>query len=106
MREVNDNPVDPLGNLGPAIKPKAAPAPDPIKSFEQINDGHKALETIAETLRKQLGTVIVSDGQAEDWEGLCIKPNLCHCGANLSELQGVYLCARLDCRACQCKEQA
>lgn len=106
MKTNPDNAIDSLGNLGPAVKPKAAPAPDPIKSFEQINDGHKALETIAETLRKKLGTVIVSDGQAEDWEGLCIKTNLCHCGANLSELDGVYLCARLDCRACQFKGQA
>jgi len=76
MRETDHLPIDPLGQLGKAIKPVAPPPPDPVKAFEQINDGQKALETIAETIRKQItpdssfGLPIVTDGQLADWEGL------------------------------------
>lgn len=55
MKTTNDNPVDPLGSLGSPIRPAAPPAPDPVREFEHISDTNKALETIAETLRKQLG---------------------------------------------------
>lgn len=38
MRSTTDNPVDPLGNLGQAIKPAApAPAPSPAQGFELGN---------------------------------------------------------------------
>lgn len=75
MKSTNDNPLDPLGNLGAPIRPTKPAAPDVVKPFEHgdhslIGDSNKALESIAETLRKQLP--IVSDGQAEDWEGLCV----------------------------------
>lgn len=79
MRSTTDNPVDPLGNLGPAIKPKAAPAPDPVKVFEQqrdrplIGNTSNAMDTIAETLKKS-SLPTVSDGQESDWEGICARP--------------------------------
>ncbi len=59
MRSTTDNPVDPLGTLGKAIKPTAPAAPDPVKSFESATDlpliaDHKTVaETIAETLRRK-----------------------------------------------------
>lgn len=62
MREVNDNPVDPLGTLGHPIKPSPIAKPDTARPFERGNHGRdgkliadqsKALETIAETLRKK-----------------------------------------------------
>ena len=77
MKTTNDLPVDPLGNLGAPIRPTAAPAPDPVKTFEQqrdrplIGSTSTAIETITETLRKNSG-VVVSDGQEADWEGLCL----------------------------------
>ena len=62
MREVNDNPVDPLGTLGHPIKPSPIAKPDTMKPFESgtwtpagthIENHAKALETIVETLRKK-----------------------------------------------------
>lgn len=59
MREVHENPADPLGSLGPAIKPATPARPDPVRQFEQasdlplISDHSKALESIADTLRKK-----------------------------------------------------
>lgn len=58
MRSTNDLPINPLGSLGAPIRPAAPPAPDVVKPFEQqnhdlLNDQSKALETIAETLRKK-----------------------------------------------------
>lgn len=53
MRTTNDNPVDPLGTLGPAVKPATPPAPDPVKAFEHINDQTTAIQTVADTLRKK-----------------------------------------------------
>lgn len=71
MRQVNDNPIDPLsGSLGPAVKPKATPKPDPVREFEratdrkELGDHSKALEAIAETIRKQ-----ITPGDAEEWQG-------------------------------------
>lgn len=74
MREVNDNPVDPLGTLGQAIRPTKPAQPDPIREFELVGDHNRALESIAETLRKKAAPVpVISDGQESDWEGLCIE---------------------------------
>lgn len=54
MRSTTDNPVDPLGTLGAPIRPAApAPAPDPFKAFEHINDHSKAVESIVDTLRRK-----------------------------------------------------
>lgn len=65
MREVNDNPVDPLGSIGSPIRPSAPAQPDQVKAFEQmpdrhlINDPNAALEAICESLRKkEFGRVI------------------------------------------------
>lgn len=75
MRSTNDNPIDSLGSIGAPIRQPAPAKPDPVRPFEQgdhsngIGDHSKALESIAETIRKQL-PVIVSDGQEADWEGL------------------------------------
>lgn len=76
MREVNDNPVDPLGSLGPAVKPATPTAPDQFKAFEHINDSTKAMESVADTLRKKQAaapvptivpvTVTFDDGSEQD----------------------------------------
>lgn len=60
MRQTNDNPVDPLGNLGAPIRPAAPTAPDRVKDFEQaadrplIGDHSKAVQSIADTLRRKV----------------------------------------------------
>ncbi len=57
MRSTNDNPLDPLGQLGQAIKPATVAKPDPVRQFEQptdrplIADHSKALEAVRDTLR-------------------------------------------------------
>lgn len=59
MKTTNDLPLDPLGTLGPAIKPATPATPDPVRVFEQqtdrplIADQSKAVQTIADTLRKK-----------------------------------------------------
>ena len=73
MKSTHDNAIDPLGSLGSPSRPAAPAAPDPVREFEHINDASKAIESIAETLRKKSG-VTVEQGQAEDWEGMCIDP--------------------------------
>lgn len=58
MRSTNDNPTDSLGSLGAPVRQAAAPAPDPVRAFERINDHSKALESVAETLRKKAAAPI------------------------------------------------
>lgn len=70
MRTNPDTPIDPLGSLGSPIKPTAAPAPNPVREFEHINDQNKAVESVIETLRKKQA----EQGNAEGWEGLCASP--------------------------------
>ena len=64
MRTTNDNPIDPLGQLGKAVKQPAAAKPDTMKPFESgtwtpagshIANAKSAQQTIAEALapRKQ-----------------------------------------------------
>jgi hypothetical protein len=58
MRSTPDLPVDPIGNLGQAIKPTPAIKPDTVKPFERgdhslISDHSRARESIADTLRKK-----------------------------------------------------
>lgn len=73
MKSTNDNPVDPLGSLGQVIRPTKPAEPDPIKAFEHIADTDKALESIAETLRRKAAPVpVITDGQESDWEGICM----------------------------------
>lgn len=75
MKSVHDNPIDPLGQIGKPIRPEPPKKPDPVREFEHIGDTSKALDTMAETLRKT-GTPapVIDDGQASDWEGLCMDP--------------------------------
>lgn len=37
MRSVQENPADPLGSIGPAIRPATPPAPSPAKTFETVD---------------------------------------------------------------------
>jgi hypothetical protein len=58
MRSTPDLPVDPIGNLGQAIKPTPAAKPDTARPFETgdhslISDHSKAVQSIADTLRKK-----------------------------------------------------
>lgn len=76
MRSTNDNPIDPLGQIGKAIKPAAPSKPDTVKPFETgdhslIGNTDKVIESIAETLRKKPEA---TPGSYEDW------------GCDLSEL--------------------
>ena len=78
MRSTNDNPIDSLGSIGSPIRQPAPAKPDTVRPFERgdhsggIGDQSKALESIAETIRKQITPV--SPGKAEEWEGLCLDP--------------------------------
>jgi len=72
MRTNHDNPIDSLGSIGSPIRQPAPAKPDPAREFERISDHSKALETVAETLRKPAAPV--SPGKAEEWEGLCLDP--------------------------------
>ncbi|HEY8879189.1 MAG TPA: hypothetical protein VIN03_16595 [Roseateles sp.] len=67
MKTTQDLPLDPLGGLGAPIRPTKPAAPDPIKQFEHINDQNKAVQTIADTLRKKAE---VMPGAVEEWQGL------------------------------------
>lgn len=73
MRSTPDNPIDSLGSIGAPIRQPAPAKPDTVRPFEAgdhsggIGDHSKALDTLAETLRKP-----VSPGKAEEWEGLCL----------------------------------
>lgn len=76
MKSPTENPLDPLGNLGPAIKPAAKPAPAPVPVAPGVvRNSSGQLETqIAPPapVWHPLPTVVIEDGQAEDWEGLCL----------------------------------
>ena len=60
MRSTNDNPIDPLGSIGSPIRESKPAAPDPVKSFESqadrplIGDHSKAVQSIADTLRRKV----------------------------------------------------
>ena len=72
MRETNE-PKDGEIVLGQVIRPTKPAQPDPIREFELVGDHNRALESIAETLRKKAAPVpVISDGQESDWEGLCM----------------------------------
>lgn len=73
MRETDHLPIDPLGQLGKAIRPAASPAPDVVKPFETgdhsqgIANTDAAVQTIVDTLRKKAE---VTPGDAEEWTGI------------------------------------
>lgn len=108
MKSINDNPADSLGNLGPAIRDKApAPSSKPTETPGIWRTPDGKLEThIPPPSPVWHPVVSIEDGQAEDWEGLCVKTNVCKCGAQLVELQDVYVCTRLECLVSQPKERA
>lgn len=73
MKTNQDNPVDPLGSLGQAIRPTKPAEPDPVREFELLSDANSALESIAETLRRKAAPVpVITDGDVGDWEGICM----------------------------------
>ncbi len=59
MRTNPDTPIDPLGQLGKAIKPAAAPVPDANRAFEQATDrplignADPAIKSIVDTLKRK-----------------------------------------------------
>lgn len=78
MRNTPQEPMDTDLTLGRPIRQPAPAKPDTVRPFEQgdhsggIGNQSKALESIAETIRKQIAPV--SPGKAEEWEGLCLDP--------------------------------
>lgn len=75
MKSTPDLPLDSLGSLGSPIKPKPAPAPDPIKTFETADILPPGLKEKAPVVTDLDGSDLGHfAGQAEDWEGLCLDP--------------------------------
>lgn len=74
MRTNPDTPLDPLGNLGKAIRQdKPAPAPVPVAPGivrNQSGNLETQIAPPAPVWHPVVTPVIVTDGQAEDWEGL------------------------------------
>jgi hypothetical protein len=68
MRSTPDLPTDPLGNLGKAIRPEPEKPADKVDTFNSGNWAPKGL------VISDKPDPIVSDGQMEDWEGLCASP--------------------------------
>ena len=85
MRSTPDTPIDSLGSLGSPIKPQPAPtaAPVPIGNGCVRNpDGTLAtnapppapVRVYTPPAAVPTAMPVISDGQAEDWEGLCLDP--------------------------------
>lgn len=74
MRNTPQEPTDTDLTLGRPIRQPSPAKPDTVRPFESgdhsagIGDHSKALESIAEAIRKHITPV--SPGKAEEWEGL------------------------------------